>query len=40
MKKKGLLLCSMMLLFVLTGCGNAEKANNKGTDINKIDTVM
>ncbi len=40
MKKRGLLLCSMMLLFVLTGCGNAEKAKNKGTDINKIDTVM
>ncbi len=40
MKKIGLLLCSMMLLFVLTGCGNADISNNKGTDINKIDTVM
>ncbi|WP_349673131.1 ABC transporter substrate-binding protein [Lacrimispora sp.] len=40
MKKRGLLLCSMMLLFVLTGCGNADISNNKGTDINKIDTVM
>ncbi len=40
MKKRGLILCSMMLLFVLAGCGNAEIANNKETDINKIDTVM
>jgi len=40
MKKRGLLLCSMMLLFVLAGCGNAEIAKNKGTAINKIDTVM
>lgn len=40
MKKRGLLLCSMMLLFVLAGCGNIDTANNKGTDINKIDTVM
>ena len=40
MKKRGLLLCSMMLIFVLTGCGNAKIANTKGADFNKIDTVM
>ncbi|NNJ29520.1 ABC transporter substrate-binding protein [Lacrimispora defluvii] len=40
MKKTGLLLCSMLLLFVLAGCGNADISNNKGAATNKIDTVM
>ena len=40
MQKRGLLLCSMMLVFVLAGCGNSDMANNKKADINKIDTVM
>jgi len=41
MKKRGLLLCSMLLLsFVLAGCGKTNTANNKEADINRIDTVM
>jgi len=40
MKKRGLLLCSILLSFVLAGCGNTKTANNKETDINRIDTVM
>ncbi|MDF2886805.1 MAG: Fe3+-hydroxamate transporter substrate-binding protein [Lacrimispora sp.] len=41
MRKRGLLLCSMLLLIVaLAGCGKSNTTNNEETDINKIDTVM
>lgn len=40
MKNRGLLLCSMMVLLVLSGCGNSDISNKEDTDINKIDTVM
>lgn len=41
MKKRGMLLCSMLLLcLAMVGCGNASSSNNEETNTHTIDTVM